>query len=557
MLEGCTPWPDEFESRYRRAAIRGSQTIHAAIAAAASVNGGHLALVDETGKLNFSDLISESRRIAALLQQSGIQRGDRIIFQMPNCVGFATMLLGSLEVGALPIMALTAFRRAELEYLIEFSSARAIAIAPTHRGFDHAALARELARRSGSLKTIFATGKAPGCVAIDGAARQANGGVAQAGTQSTEALDVALFLLSGGTTGMPKLIPRTHADYIYNARESARVCGLDSSSRILIALPAGHNFPLACPGLIGAALAGGAAIFADSTKAEELAATITRERVTHLPCVPTIAMALSELPENTRRAMDSLRAITVGGQKLQEAAARKLARAYPRAKVQQVFGMAEGLLCFTRLDDTDEIVFATQGRPLSDADEIRIVNEAGMDAASDETGELWCRGPYTIRGYYRAAERNREAFSPDGFYKTGDLVRRGPEGNLVVEGRSKDLINRGGEKISAEEIEARLISHPAVLVAAVVAMPDPMLGERACACVKLRDGFALDLAGMRAFLEAGEIARFKWPERIEIMKEMPLTNVGKIKKAQLRADIARKLASEALENVAARARSAS
>ena len=557
MLEGCTPWPDEFVSRYKRADIWASQTIHKAITDAACAGPDRLAIVDESRKLNFSELVSESRRVAAMLQQAGIQRGDRIIFQMPNCAEFATMLLGSLEIGALPVMALTAFRRAELEYLIGFSNARALAIAPTHRGFDHGGLARELASKSDSLKTIFATSEAPGCVAIDIAARQADGSVARVGTQEPDAFDVALFLLSGGTTGMPKLIPRTHADYTYNARESARVCGFDSSSRILIGLPAGHNFPLACPGLIGALLTRAAAIFTNSTKGEDLAATIVRERVTHLPCVPTIAMALTELPENTRHTMNSLRVVTVGGQKLQEPAARRLARAYPNAKVQQVFGMAEGLLCFTRLDDRDEVLFATQGRPLSDADEIRIVDEAGTDAAPAATGELWCRGPYTIRGYYLAAERNREAFSPDGFYKTGDLVRRGSGGNLVVEGRSKDLINRGGEKINAEEIEARLIGHPAVLMAAVVAMPDLILGERACAYVKLRDGYTLDLAGMRTFLEASEIARFKWPERIEIVQEMPLTNVGKIRKAELRADIARKLASEALADHVAREHSVS
>ena len=206
--------------------------------------------------------------------------------------------------------------------------------------------------------------------------------------------------------------------------------------------------------------------------------------------------------------------------------------------------MAEGLLCYTRLDEREDVAFATQGRPLSRADEIRIVNSAGTEVASGEVGELWCRGPYTIRGYFRAPDRNREAFTADGFYRTGDLVRLASSGNLVVEGRIKDLINRGGEKINAEEIEAHLLAHPAVSAAAVVAMPDAVLGEKACAYFSLRDGASLALSAMREFLAARGVAQFKWPERIEIVAELPLTNVGKIKKSELRRDIAEKLAAE-------------
>ena len=206
--------------------------------------------------------------------------------------------------------------------------------------------------------------------------------------------------------------------------------------------------------------------------------------------------------------------------------------------------MAEGLLCYTPLDAPERVAFTTQGRPLSRADEIRIVNADGADVAVDEVGELWCRGPYTIRGYFRAPDRNQEAFTPDGFYRTGDLVRLDASGNLIVEGRIKDLINRGGEKINAEEIEAHLIAHHTVTAAAVVAMPDAILGEKACAYLSLRDGETLELSAMREFLAARGVAQFKWPERIEIVSELPLTNVGKIKKAELRRDIAEKLAAE-------------
>ncbi len=535
MLEGCPPFPTDFAERYVREGIWRRETIPHAIAAAAREHSDSVALSDPTRSLTYSQLLDEAGHLAELLSRNGIARNDRAIIQLPNCVEFATLTLACLEVGALPIMALPAFRKAELEYLVSFSDAKAIAIAPEYRGFDHAALARELGAR-----LILSTTPADGCISMHDRGASSR----SIGCSASDPFDVALFLLSGGTTGMPKLIPRTHADFLYNARVSAAVSSLTSDARILIALPAEHNFPLACPGLLGALLTGARTSFAQSTKATDLAEIIERERITHLPCVPTIALSILALPQSSRVKLASLRVIAVGGQRLQEPTARELKRAFPHLNVQQVFGMAEGLLCFTRLDESDELAFATQGRPISPADEIRIVETDGTGVAPGMVGELWCRGPYTLRGYYRAPDRNREAFTADGFYRTGDLVRRHESGNLVVEGRIKDLINRGGEKISAEEIEAHLIAHPAVSAAAVVAMPDAILGEKACAYLSLRDGDTLALAAMREFLAARGVAQFKWPERIEIISELPLTNVGKIKKSELRRDIETKLVAE-------------
>lgn len=541
MLEGCTPFPPEFAERYIRAGFWRPETISQALACAAKARPDTIALSDANRSLTYAQFLDEAGHIVAMLTRNGIERGDRIVIQLPNCIEFATLTMACLEIGAAPIMALPAFRKAELQYLVEFTSAKAIAIAADYRGFDHATLARELAAELPVLRTTFSTTPAAGCVCLGERGVRQNVGTF---TTSCDPYDVALFLLSGGTTGMPKLVPRTHADYIYNAREAAVVSGLTAESRILLALPVEHNFPLACPGLLGAMLTGARVVFCQSTKAADLAEVIGRERITHLPCVPTIAIALLDLPESARADLASLRVIAVGGQRLQEHTARSLKRALPNVTVQQVFGMAEGMVCYTHLDDPDDMTFKTQGRPLSSADEIRIVDSDGSDAAPGDVGELWCRGPYTLRGYFRSPERNREAFSTDGYYRTGDLVRRDRSGNLVVEGRIKDLINRGGEKINAEEIEAHLIAHPAIDAAAVVAMPDEMLGEKACAYLALRAGEAFDLLLMRDFLAARGVARFKWPERIELVRALPLTNVGKIKKVELRADIAEKIATE-------------
>ena len=212
------------------------------------------------------------------------------------------------------------------------------------------------------------------------------------------------------------------------------------------------------------------------------------------------------------------------------------------ATLQQVFGMAEGLLNYTRLDDPDEIIYTTQGRPMCPDDEVRLVDELDHDVPDGEPGSLLTRGPYTPRGYYKAAQQNARAFTPDGWYRSGDICRRTAGGHLIVEGRDKDMINRGGEKISAEEVENLVYQLPDVKQVAAVAMPDPLLGERVCLYVVARPGTQLTLEEIRGSMERAGVARFKLPEHLVFVDELPSTTVGKIDKKALRDDIARRLA---------------
>ena len=206
--------------------------------------------------------------------------------------------------------------------------------------------------------------------------------------------------------------------------------------------------------------------------------------------------------------------------------------------------MSEGLLMFVRKDDPEDVRLDTVGRPISPDDEVRLVDDDGREVADGEVGELCARGPYTLRGYYGAPEHNAKVFTPDGFYASGDLMRRHPSGNYMVEGRKKDLVNRGGEKISAEEIENLILAHPAVQNVACVALPDPNLGERMCACVILRPDHHLTLEELIAFLATKEIAKFKLPERLEIVAEFPLSTFGKVSKKALVETVAQKLQAE-------------
>jgi 2,3-dihydroxybenzoate-AMP ligase len=470
-----------------------------------------------------------------------------VIVQLPNVVEFPAVCFGLLRLGVLPVFALPPHRDHEIGYLAEHSAAVAYLACDTFGGFRYGDLGVAARKASPSLRHVLL---------LDGPDHEADGVVdlrrlldapldqaearAAADADPPDPADVALFLLSGGTTGLPKLIPRTHNDYAYNFSASAELCRLGPDTVYLVALPAAHNFPLGCPGLMGTLSAGGRVVMAPSAKPDDAMAVVEAERVTITALVPALVIRWLEAHADQRFDLGSLEVLQVGGARLVPEVARRVGPAFG-CRVQQVFGMAEGLLNYTRLDDPDDVVLETQGRPLSPADEIRIVGPDGEPVTDGEPGELLTRGPYTIRGYYRAEAHNAAAFTADGFYRSGDVVRLHPSGNLTVEGRAKDLINRGGEKISAEEIENLLIAHPAVREAAAVAMPHPVLGEQTCAYLVLRPDETVDLAALSAYLDGRGVARFKWPERIEVVDALPVTNVGKVDKKKLRDDIASKI----------------
>jgi 2,3-dihydroxybenzoate-AMP ligase len=353
-----------------------------------------------------------------------------------------------------------------------------------------------------------------------------------------------IFQLSGGTTGVPKLIPRTHNDYAYNSRLAVEVCGVTGDSVLLLALPIAHNLPLACPGLQGYLFRGGKVVLSASTRPEDLFKLIERHRVTHLKVVPALLIRLINDPAIGKYDLSSLRVIQSGGQRMQPEVRQRTSELIPSATVQENFGMSEGMLFFVRLDDPEEVRLLTCGRPLSPDDEVKLVDDEGREVAPGEVGELTCRGPYTLRGYYGVPEYNARQFTPEGFYRSGDLMRLHPSGNYVVEGRKKDLINRGGEKISAEEIENLILSHPSVQNVACVPMPDPHLGEKMCACVILKKDRALSVAELVEFLKDKEIAKFKLPERLELLSDFPVSTFGKVSKKALTEMVTAKLERE-------------
>ncbi|MDT3439498.1 MULTISPECIES: (2,3-dihydroxybenzoyl)adenylate synthase [unclassified Pseudofrankia] len=537
---GWVPWPEEFARRYVAEGYWRGGPLGDRLRDWAARSGAATAVVAGPAscpvRLSYAELDQAADDLAAGLTQLGIAPGDRILVQLPNRAEFVTLLFAMLRLGVIPVLALPAHRRVEIEHLASLSGAVAYAVPDTHEGFDHRALARDIMATVPAVRHVLVAGDAGEFTGLDalaaaGAAARAEGRAAA--PPAPDPAGVAVLLISGGTTGKPKLIPRTHWDYAYNAAASAELCGLTAEDTYLVALPAAHNFPLACPGILGAFGSGATVVMASSPSPEVAFDLIARERVTVTALVPALARIWVSAAEWERPDTASLRLLQVGGARLDAELARRIPTTLG-AQVQQVFGMAEGLLNYTRLDEGDELAFTTQGRPLAPADEIRIVDRDGADVPPGEVGELWTRGPYTLRGYYRAAEHNATAFSPDGYYQSGDLVRQTPSGNLVVEGRIKDVINRGGENVSAGELEEHLLAHPAIAQAAVIAAADEQVGESVRAVVVLVPAATLTLKAVKAFLRERGLARFMLPDLLTVADALPLTAVGKIDKRELR-----------------------
>lgn len=537
MLEGAVKWPEEFRELYIKKGYWENVTLGDAFDRVAEFFPKREALVYNNVRMSYGELKKISDQMARAFLDSGLKPLDVVILQLPNTPEFVYCFLGLLKAGIIPVLSLPQHRYGEIHGLAEASGAKAYIIPDTYREFDYLELAEEVRAAVPSIEHIFVAGKtAKGGQTLisDLLEKQIELESLDFELVKPNAAEVALLLLSGGTTGVPKMIPRTHNDYAYNAKINALYVGANKYTVYLAVAPVAHNMTLSCPGILGTFLFGGKVVLAPATDPQTTCRLVEKEKVTILPIVPSMVINLLNFEARKEYDLSSLFCVISGASKLNPEVAKKVAPELGCTLFLQ-FGMAEGMLTMTDPSEPEEITLATIGRPLSPGDEVRIVDEEGNDVEPGETGEMLCRGPYTLRGYFRAPTVNERTFTGDGFYRTGDVIRQDPAtGCLIIEGRQKDLINRGGEKISAEEVENLILANSKVKNVAVVAMPDPVLGEKSCAFVILKPNETLDLAELVNFLVDMKMARFKLPERLEVVDTLPLTNVGKVAKKDLR-----------------------
>ena len=540
MLENCVDWPEELADKYRAKGYWQDITLYQHFCQLAERFGDLEAIVYQEQRLTFNQLLSQIDNVAAALSECGLAAGERVVFQLPNCPEFVVTFYALLKIGVIPVMALPPHRETEITHFVNHAEAVAYFFPAKIREFDYRDMAENVRAECPSLKHLFVLGEA--WEGQQSFSDFLSGTAPSSSIEPVPAAEVAIMLLSGGTTALPKLIPRTHNDYLFNYLQSGITGGLSDGVTLMAVLPMAHNYTLSSPGFLGTLAYGGRVVIAPAHDPETIFSLVEQEKVNVIPAaIPLIVNWLnSDIPELFD--LSSLNIITNGGAKLQPELRQQLEQKFS-CTFQEIYGTAEGLLNFTPLDGSDDIRYNSSGKPLSVDDEIKVIDDDGNELAEGELGELVVRGPYTIHGYYNAPENNASGFTAGGFYKMGDLVRL-IDGYLYCEGRSKDLINRGGEKISCDEVEKHMLANPKIKSASLVAMPDPVFGEKACAFVILQPGHSMDLEDLKTYLLAQKIAKFKLPERLEIADSFPISPAGKILKKELRQIISDKLDAE-------------
>jgi len=504
-------------------------------------------IVADDGVLSFSDVDRQSESIAACLLEAGLNPGDRAIFQVGTVKELVSALFGCAKAGIIPVCTLPQYREIEIGQIATLSGARGYFVqVDFSQSFDLAAFARRMMAEHATLN-VLVTLRGPhknGELSLTEMAARYPLDAARARTRDADPLpgDVAFFQLSGGSTGVPKIIPRMHAEYLgsaaaWNARQR-----LDETDISLWALPLIHNAGMLVM-LMPSLLNRRTLVIQSRFDIDAFLGAIERHRITYTGSIGPIAPRIIDHPEIDRYDLSSLRLLFTLSRA--DGVEEKIG-----ISAQQMYGITEGLLMASFLDDAEDVRHRTMGSPVGIGDEVRLL-EPGLETevAVGRTGELAFRSPHMLCGYFNAPQATRESFTRDGFFRTGDLVKRvdiGGQPRFVFEGRLKDNINRGGEKFGAEEVEALVGQHPAVGDVRIVAMPDPLLGERACAFIIVKSGHeAPSITALADFLTQHGLAKFKAPERIEIVDEFPVTRVGKVDKRAMRDLIAERLKAEA------------
>ncbi|MCU6681548.1 (2,3-dihydroxybenzoyl)adenylate synthase [Leclercia sp. H6W5] len=518
-----TRWPDDFARRYREKGYWQDLPLTEILTRHADSDA--LAIIDGERRFTYRQFQQSVNNLAAALQAQGVQRGETALVQLGNVAEFYITFFALLQVGVAPVNALFSHQRSELNAYASQIEPTLLIADRAHGLFAGDDFINTFVDQHPSLRVVLLRGEG----LETEIARPAGNFI----PSPTPADEVAFFQLSGGSTGTPKLIPRTHNDYYYSIRRSNEICGISAQTRYLNALPAAHNFAMSSPGSLGIFMAGGCVVLAHDPSATLCFPLIEQHQITVTSLVPpAVSLWLQAIAEGAGNAqLASLQLLQVGGARLSATLAARIP-AEIGCQLQQVFGMAEGLVNYTALDDAPERIMNTQGRPMCADDEVWVADENGNPLPRGEVGRLMTRGPYTFRGYYKSPEHNASAFDANGFYCSGDLIAIDEQGYITVQGREKDQINRGGEKIAAEEVENLLLRHEAVIHAALVSMEDSLLGEKSCAYLVVKQ--PLRAVEVRRFLREQGVAEFKLPDRVECLEALPLTPVGKVDKKQLR-----------------------
>jgi 2,3-dihydroxybenzoate-AMP ligase len=508
-------------------------------------NADRVALHTPEGVITYRALDEITTRFAGALLRLGLKPLERVLFQLNNCKEVVYAVVGCFKAGVIPVCTLAPHREREIEYLGCHVDARAHIVQGDDPKFDFASFAIKMQSRVPTLRHVISVrGRPqPGILRLEDLVTDSTLDSSREALESVERdpYQVGIFQLSGGTTNVPKVIPRMQNDYLLNAQLTAKWLGYQSGDVMFMPMPMIHNACMICFWLPTLLTGASYNIPADMTP-ESWGLALSQVPPTWLGLIRALLPRLEAVLDRKLASIDTVRAFWCPD------AARTVRERYGRP-AYAMFGMSEGMNMYTRADDAIDVLDWSVGRPMSRFDEARLVQPGTeIDVGPGEIGELICRGPYTLSGYYNSPERNREAFTRDGFYRTGDLLTSrliNAERVYAFAGRTKDVISRGQEKINCEEVEIAVSTHAAVSGCAVVGMPDTLLGDRVCVYLVLKHGHsAPSIHDLAEHMRELGMAKFKWPERVEVIDALPLTKVGKLDKAPLRERIRRQIEAE-------------
>ena len=510
-------------------------TIHEEFQKAVAKYPDKVAVIDSQGSITYRALDAYSDALAMFFLQHGLVSDDRVLLQLPNSILYVAVLFALFKAGIIPALLLQTHRVQEVVSVAEMISPKAYIGCDEVLGVKYVDMVNSSDQCANlSIQTIFSNQEYEGeglfpCIKLPEFQNQM---LEKSFTEyEKDYRKTALFLLSGGTTNLPKIIPRIHEAYVYNSKAAAVAANVTEKSGYMAVLSTSHDYSLASPGLLGTLYQGGTVVMCETASFDESFALIEQHHVTFTCIVPAIAQVWVDVLEWYEGDFSSLENIVVGAAKLEQETAHALIEKLG-IHLQQAYGLGEGIICYTSLDDPLDVILSSQGKPVSDGDEIIIVDEMNNRLPPRVPGELLEKGPYTFLGYYGNESLNEGLFTEDGFLRTGDRAYLDEEGNVTICGRVREQINRAGENVSPMEVESVLKQHPNIRDAAVFGRADENLGERTTALI-ITDGAELVLKDITTFFISLGVALYKVPDELHICKSFVYTNVGKVDKKKM------------------------
>jgi len=497
----------------------------------------HNSLTGKSTRLNWGELTRRVDNIAQSLCEMGVRPGDVVSYQLPNWWEFTALYLSCARIGAIANPVMPIFRERELTFMLGLAESKVLIVPRSFRGHDYPGMIAGIRAQLPALEQVRI---------VDGQREEAFETLWQTPDRKPDpalrpdADAVTQVLYTSGTTGEPKGVMHTSNTLLSNLREYVKWLQLGESDVVLMASPMAHQTGFMY-GLMMPVLLRAKTVLLDIWNAQQAAELIAGQGVTFTMASAPFLNDLTEAVASGAPQTDSLRVFLSAGAPIPRALVAK-ARDTLGAAIVSAWGMTEnGVVTLTRLNDPSDKVDSTDGCCLTGLD-IKVVDGSGHPAAPGEEGELMVRGCSQFAGYLKRPELN--ATDAEGWFNSGDLARMTEDGYIRISGRSKDVIIRGGENIPVVEVENLLFRHPSIAAVSVVGYPDPRLGERAVAFVVLRPGQQLGFNDMVQFLAQHQLTRQYFPERLEIVDELPRTPSGKVQKFKLR-DMARSFGSAA------------